>query len=77
MGISGSHQTLFYVEVGDEQRVTSGGGLEEEGEMITVLHTPRAQAKSLITDCITPLPVELKFAVQWFFAEKSPSLKSA
>ena len=36
VGTQGSNQTLYYAEVKDEDRISSGGGKESEGEMIQV-----------------------------------------
>merc|ERR1712008_199775 len=34
---NGTRKTIYYVEVTDDQKVSNGGGLEEEGEMIEVI----------------------------------------
>ena len=64
------------MEVTDDERISEGGGLEEEGELIRVVDIPVPKAKSLIYDSDLALPVELKFALLWFFAEKLPTMRT-
>ena len=70
VGTSGSLQTLFYAEVTDSMRVSSGGGVAEEGEMIEVVEIPVTEARSLIMDENVVKPIHLMFALMWFYENK-------
>ncbi|KAL8594374.1 hypothetical protein ACOMHN_032961 [Nucella lapillus] len=70
VGSTGSQQVLFYAEVTDKMREGKGGGLEEEGEMIEVVHMPVEEGRKLIFDETVNRPSGLLFALQWFFVTK-------
>ena len=56
--------------------LSSGGGLEEEGEFIEVLHIPKTDIESFIYDETKPKPSGCIFAVLWWlnkFDKKSSS----
>ena len=51
-------------------RVSSGGGVAEEGEMIEVVEIPVTEARSLIMDENVVKPIHLMFALMWFYENK-------
>lgn len=71
VGILGAKQELFYVEVTDDMKKTSGGGLEDQGEMIDVVELTRAEAKKMLFDESISRPAALLFGVTWFLEVKS------
>eukprot|EP00002_Diphylleia_rotans_P016918 TRINITY_DN328_c0_g1_i1.p1 TRINITY_DN328_c0_g1~~TRINITY_DN328_c0_g1_i1.p1 ORF type:complete len:205 (+),score=45.19 TRINITY_DN328_c0_g1_i1:64-678(+) len=68
VGISGCKQTLFHCIVRDAQRISPGGGIEEE--KIEVVHLPCAEIERLILDEETARPPNLMFMLQWFVSHK-------
>jgi len=66
VGASGGTQTLFYVEVTAEERVSEGGGVEEEGEMITVVEMSVEEVKNYLNQESVNSPIGLLYGVQWF-----------
>ena len=75
VGISGSTQTLFSVEVTNENKIGSGGGLVEEGEMIDVVEMTVDQVKEYISKETVNSPVGLLFALQWYLTKRLPHVK--
>ncbi|KFM74979.1 Uridine diphosphate glucose pyrophosphatase, partial [Stegodyphus mimosarum] len=73
VGVTGSIQTLFYVEVTDSMKVSQGGGNSYEGEYIEVIELNLEQACSLIYDEKVPRPTSLVLALMWFFRNKTSS----
>jgi len=69
VGSSGSRQHLFFAEVDESQRVSSGGGVEGE-EMIEVLEIPVEKARDLIFDETVATTPGLMFAFEWFLNGK-------
>lgn len=62
VGTSGSKQSIFYAEVLDNNKKTSGGGIDDE--FIEIIEVPQKDAlKFLQTPNITP---SLGFAFLWF-----------
>ena len=74
MGISGTVQTLYYAEVTDDMRVSAGGGLVEEGELIEVFELPLQSAQTFVWDQSDLKPAQLIFAFMWFFQTKRPDM---
>ena len=75
VGVSGSYQTLFYVEVTDEMLVSKGGGSAAEGEMIEVVYVPIEELQTFIFDETKYKTPSLMLAVLWFMQNKLPALK--
>ena len=67
VGTAGSWMTIFYTEVTDDMRVTSGGGNAEEGELIDVVEIPVQQGREFIMDESKNKPVAMMFTMQWFY----------
>ena len=67
---------MYFAEVTDSMRVSKGGGLVEEGEMIDVVDIPVSEAMKFVMDDNVNKPVALMFAVLWFFQNKSKHYSS-
>lgn len=74
VGILGARQELYFAEVTDDMKVTSGGGIAEQGEMIDVVELTLAEARNMIMDETIMRPSALLFGVTWFL-ELRPKLK--
>ena len=75
VGVAGSLQTTFYVEVTDDQKVSEGGGNPAEGEIIELFYLPVADIMTFVHDETKPKPPGLIFALVWFIQKHdSPSL---
>ena len=70
VGTSGTTGHMFYVEVTDDMKVSSGGGSEEEGEMIDVVEIPLSNSKHFLFDFSKPKTSGLMFAFMWFYNTK-------
>ena len=49
VGIGGENMHLFYIEVTEEMRISKGGGLEIEGEMIDVVDMTCDEVEAYLT----------------------------
>lgn len=67
VGITGQVQTLYYAEVTDEQKVSAGGGLKEEGEFIEVVELTVPEVKKYVEAKDILSPPSFLAAIQWFF----------
>lgn len=72
VGVSGDRQTMFYVEVTNNMKVTEGGGLAAEGEMIEVVELSLAELKVLLKQSEVNCPGGLLFGLMWFLQHKAP-----
>ena len=70
VGASGGNQTIFYVEVTSEEKVEEGGGLEEEGEMITTVEMGVEEVQKYMSQDTVNSPVGLLFGVNWYLANR-------
>ena len=70
VGASGGTQTIYYVEVTSEEKVEEGGGVEEEGEMITVVEMGVEEVKKYLSQEIVNSPIGLLFGVQWYLSNR-------
>lgn len=70
VGITGSSQTLFYAEVTDSMKASTGGGIAEEGERIEVIELPLKEANDFIFDENIEKPGGLIAAFLWYFRER-------
>ncbi len=64
-----SRMTLYYVEVDESMRVSSGGGLDYE--MIDVIYLPVSEAEKFMFDETIPKRPGLMFAFCWFLHMKN------
>ncbi|XP_007942823.2 uridine diphosphate glucose pyrophosphatase NUDT14 [Orycteropus afer afer] len=74
VGLTGSNQTMFYAEVTDAQRGSSGGGLAEEGELIEVVHLPLDGAQAFADNLDIPKTLGVIFGIFWFLSHVAPGL---
>ncbi|KAI8788112.1 uridine diphosphate glucose pyrophosphatase isoform X1 [Biomphalaria glabrata] len=72
IGLVGSETTVYYAEVTDEQKVSGGGGLAEEGELIEVIEVTVDEARKLIYDEAVNRESGLLVALLWFFNKVWP-----
>lgn len=71
VGTSGSLQTMFYCEVTDADRATSGGGVD--GEMIDVVEYSMEDAQKLVTQgAVVSSPPSFLLGVLWFLTNRAP-----
>ncbi|XP_057374992.1 uridine diphosphate glucose pyrophosphatase NUDT14-like isoform X2 [Daphnia carinata] len=71
VGLSGDPQTIFYAEVTDDMKVSSGGGNPEEGELIDVVEMSIAEVETYVSQKSVPSPGGFLFGLQWFFNKKA------
>jgi UDP-sugar diphosphatase len=65
VGISGTHQTLYYAQIDDSMKVSEGGGLSEED--IEVIYIPTKDANSFMFDESYQKTTGVMLAIYWFF----------
>jgi len=68
VGISGTHQTLYFAEIDERMRVNEGGGIDEEE--IEVVFIPLREAKSFMFDEQYQKTTGVSLAFYWFFDTK-------
>lgn len=73
VGITGQRSNLYYVEVTDEQKVSSGGGLKEEGEFIEVVELTIPELNEYINSQDLLSPPAFAAAIQWFLRNVAQS----
>jgi len=71
VGTSGAFQHMYYTEVVDSQRVSEGGGLAEEGEVVEVVEIPRDGIESFCYDESKPKPPGCMMACLWWLNNHS------
>jgi len=65
VGISGTHQTLYYAELDESMKLTHGGGIEEEE--IEVIFIPTKEAKTFMFDESYQKTTGVMLSIYWFF----------
>ena len=65
VGISGTHQTLYYAQIDESMKVGDGGGLEEEE--IEVIYIPTSEAKNFMFDESYQKTTGVMLSIYWFF----------
>ncbi|KAF4070795.1 hypothetical protein AMELA_G00277600 [Ameiurus melas] len=75
VGVMGAKQTMFYVEVSDENRVGEGGGQPQEGELIEVVKVPLHEAMTFAYDESIPKTMGVIFSFMWFHSNMAPKYK--
>lgn len=68
VGFAGSKQILYYAEIDDSMKVSSGGGVDNE--MIEVVYLDTNEAKKLMFDDDTIKTPGLLFALAWWFDKR-------
>ncbi len=66
VGNSGAIQNLFYAEISDCDKKSSGGGNCEEGENIDIVFVPRRLVNVFLQDLQCPKTQSLAYAIMWF-----------
>ena len=61
---------LFYAEVSDHDRVSSGGGVASEGEMIDVVELHIDEIKKYLQEPDVNSPSFTIYGLQWFLLNK-------
>ncbi len=67
VGFAGGKQTLFFAKVDEKQKVSSGGGIDDED--IEVVYLPIKEAKNFMFDETKVKTPGLLFAFEWWFRE--------
>ena len=70
VGSSVGTQTMFSVEVVEEDRVGKGGGLLEEGEMINVVEMTVKEVEEYMARQTVSSPVGFLYGVSWYLQNK-------
>lgn len=71
VGTNGSFQTLYYCEVTDADKKTSGGGVDDE--IIDVIELNMEQCRDMLKQGVTNnAPPSCLFGISWFLANKVP-----
>lgn len=68
VGISGTHQTIYYAECDESMRVSDGGGLHDED--IEVVYVPLKEAKEFMFDENYQKTTGVMMSFYWFFDKK-------
>ena len=66
----GTTEKIFYCEVDESQRATTGGGISEDGEAIEVLALPLAEAKDFLYDPAYAKSAAAIIGLQWLLHTK-------
>jgi UDP-sugar diphosphatase len=61
---------LFYAEVTDAMKVSEGGGLAEEGEMIEVVHMDVSKVREVIKAEEVKMNPSTLYGLMWFLMNK-------
>ena len=70
INLSGGSQTLFSVEVTNKDKVSEGGGVAEEGELIKVVEMTVEEAKDYLKKEEVNSPIGLLYGLQWYLSNK-------
>ena len=70
INLSGGSQTLFSVEVTNKDKVSEGGGVAEEGELIKVIEMTVEEAKDYLKKEEVNSPIGLLYGLQWYLSNK-------
>ena len=71
VGIGGENMHLFYVEVTDQMRISKGGGLESEGEMIDVVEMSCQEVELYLNRSKVKSPMFTIFGLTWFLKDRA------
>jgi len=70
VGTAGSSQALYWLEVTEKDKQGPGGGVAEEGELISVVEMEVEEVRGLLAGPRVNSPMGLLFGVQWFLANR-------
>ncbi|MDY5821293.1 MAG: NUDIX domain-containing protein [Helicobacter sp.] len=73
VGMNGARQYLFYAEVGEQDRVSEGGGNKDEQEYIDIIFVPRGLIHEFLQDSKCPTTQSFVYAILWFERQKFPT----
>ena len=68
VGTNAARQEVFYVEVCEDEKVSSGGGIDDED--IEIVEVPKSEVKKFIFDESKVITPGAKFALMWWVNEK-------
>lgn len=71
VGVSGTQNTQFYVQVNSTMKVSEGGGNRTEGEIIDLVEIPVKDSLKFIKDTNYIKPYLVNFAILWFHSVKT------
>ena len=69
VGISGTHQTIYYAQVDNSMKINEGGGIHDEE--IEVIYIPTKDAKTFIFDENYQKTTGVMLSIYWFFENKA------
>jgi len=69
VGFAGGKQTLFYAKVDEKNKVSEGGGIDEED--IEVIYLPTNKAKEFMYNESKTKTPGLLFSFEWWFSKQS------
>ena len=72
VGISGTHQTLYYAQIDESMRVNNGGGLADED--IEVIYIPTSESKAFMFDESYQKTTGVMLSIYWFFENINQTL---
>lgn len=70
MGVTGQTSNIFYAEVEDADKVSSGGGLRADGEFLEVVEMGVEEFRTYLNSVDLNSPPSLATAGMWFFSKK-------
>jgi len=69
VGISGTHQTIYYAQVDNSMKINEGGGIHDEE--IEVIYIPTKDAKTFMFDENYQKTTGVMLSIYWFFENKA------
>lgn len=63
--------SLFYAEVSEDLRVSAGGGVASEGELIEVVEMSVEEVRAYLGQPSVNSPTFTLYALQWFLLHKA------
>lgn len=71
VGTNGSLQHLYYCEVTDDDKVTTGGGIDDE--IIDVVEMSMDECKKMVAQgAVNNSPPSCLLGISWFLANRAP-----
>merc|ERR1719273_1011461 len=68
VGVNGENMHLYFAQVTDDMRVSDGGGLEIEGEMIDVVEMSIQDAEAYLSRKEVKSPLFTIYGLSWFLS---------
>ena len=72
--LDGNKKTLFYAEVSEKDKVSNGGGVAAEGEMIEVVELSLDEVKEYLKMPNVNSPASTLHGLQWFLLNKADNM---